>query len=254
MSRKAHKKSKNKAKSKRTRNLSGCHVKLQLSNETIEIFNRLCDSGVTMNNNGLTSQKEIAGGMYVTKITSDSTHILEIHKPSVITGEEEGVDIVVSLYNFHSHPREAYENNNVDLAWPSAQDYIGFLIAVFEDCTVCHLVITIEGIYIISLSKYWAASQDHRDNSVGNFILDRYEGYDAAANIQTPQQYVTWVNNIKYKRNHIFVVKYLPWNRANDTFNVNYCQVDGKCFTDGNNLAEYRKLHPETIIKTHSLQ
>ena len=58
------------------------------------------------------------------------------------------------MYNFHSHPREAYETANVKFGWPSAQDYVGFLMAFLEDGTVMHLVTTIEGMYIMSMSEY----------------------------------------------------------------------------------------------------
>ena len=70
------------------------------------------------------------------------------------------------MYNFHSHPRNAYKKYNVKLGWPSGQDYIGFLLASIEDGTIFHMVITIEGIYIITLTK---------DSAVSNFLDKKIE-------------------------------------------------------------------------------
>ena len=186
MPRRLSKKSTNRKVKKSPSNKKVCHVNLAFTQDTINYFKSIPHSKKTRNKDGTYSQKETAGGMYVGEILPDSTHLLEVHHNSVITGEEEGVDIVVSLYNFHSHPYEAYINNHVNLAWPSAQDYIGFLIAVFEDCTICHFVVTLEGIYIISLTEYYAKNKNIKDKNIGDFILNNFEVYDYLS----PKQYV----------------------------------------------------------------
>ena len=107
--------------------------------------------------------------MYVSE-TKNNINVLDINQDKMIEGEEQGVPIVEALYNFHSHPKEAYITNKVNKAWPSAQDYIGFLLAVLEDNTILHIVVSIEGIYIISLSKYYAGNKDKLSPDVSSFI------------------------------------------------------------------------------------
>ena len=133
----------------------GCEVKLKLNFDSIKYLRNLTNIGSTLNKDGNISQKEIAGVLEVTDITSDLIHTLKIKYDSIIYGEEEGVEIAKGLYNFHSHPITAYRKYNVKLAWPSAQDYVGFILACFEDYTICHFVIGIEGIYIVSMTNHW---------------------------------------------------------------------------------------------------
>ena len=58
--------------------------------------------------------------LVIEKVTDDLVHYLDVDKKSIIHGKEEGVKVAKGLYNFHSHPIEAYERNNVKFAWPSA--------------------------------------------------------------------------------------------------------------------------------------
>lgn len=104
-------------------------------------------SKCTLNKNKSCTQKEIAGSLSLIQ------NKLKLDKSSIIYGDEEGVPIVKSFYNFHSHPKEAYEKYNVKYAIPSSQDYIGYIHSVYKHNTRCHFIAAIEGVYIISMSK-----------------------------------------------------------------------------------------------------
>jgi len=174
------------------------------------------------------SKKEIAGSLHVI-YTKNNISFLDIKKETLIIGNETGVDIVQGLYNFHSHPKAAYETNNITLAWPSSQDYIGFLLAAIEDNTICHFVISLEGIYIISLEQYWfdylQNNQKNKINQIddiGAFILDKYNVKILDLNNHTPISYLNYVNKITYFNKYIFQVQFLYWKNVTNNFYIKY--------------------------------
>ena len=214
-----------------------CEVTLQFNEDSINYLQQVTHIGSTINKNGDISQKEIAGVLEVETISEDLTHILKIKYNSIIYGEEEGVSIAQGLYNFHSHPISAYKRHNVKLAWPSAQDYIGYILAVFEDYTICHFVVGVEGIYIVSMTTYWLINIKNIDKYIGNFITEKYDFcYEPG---QTSEWYIKTVNSISYRGFPLFDVKYLPWDKAKESFTVKYRTINSNCFAEENTLMKY---------------
>ena len=201
-----------------------CSAILQLEPPTLKYLKTLTTVGSTLNDSGSITQKEVAGALRVTMTTSELVHMLEVVPESIIAGEEEGVPIANGLYNFHSHPKAAYERHRVELAWPSAQDYVGFLLAVREDHTICHLVISIEGIYIISLSTQFDVIVDE---NIVKFIKDKYDIYYNSGD--TSLGYIHKINNLFYNRTPIFDCQYLSWVEAGTPFTVNFGRRDSNC-------------------------
>lgn len=196
-----------------------CTTTLCLSQNCINYLKSLTGNGRTRNGDGSITQKEIAGGLQV-----NQSGMLDVIPESIIIGREEGVDIVPSHYNFHSHPKEAYIRHDVPLAWPSAQDYIGFLLAVKEDKTICHLVISIEGIYIISLTTHWFNEPIPLNRDFGTFIKDNYD-IPCGNGIQV-DDYLADVNSIQYNDGPpLLDVQYLPWVVAHTPFSVVTCST-----------------------------
>ena len=201
-----------------------CSAILQLETPTLNYLKTLTTVGSTLNDSGAITQKEVAGALHVILTTPELVHVLEVVPESIITGEEEGVPIAVGLYNFHSHPKAAYERHRVELAWPSAQDYVGFLLAVREDHTICHLVISIEGIYIMSLSTQFDVIVDE---DIVKFIQDKYDiSYNSG---DTSLEYLHKVNNLLYNGIPIFDCQYLSWEEAGTPFTVNFGRRDSNC-------------------------
>ena len=132
-----------------------CQTKFKLTSDSIKYMKQLHKLGSTMNSDGSITQKEMAGNLRMSGTDTNGVQLLEIDHSSLITGHEEGVKIAPGLYNFHSHPRTAYDTHNVKVGWPSAQDYVGFLIAYIEDDTILHFVTSIEGLYVISMNRHW---------------------------------------------------------------------------------------------------
>ena len=214
-----------------------CILNAKLSDKTIKELKLLCER---KENNG-SKQKEIAGNMVAVKKSEDNVHIIDINYSSMIKGKETGVDIVPGLYNFHSHPRDAYELYNVKLGWPSAQDYIGYLLAIIEDDTIFHIVSSLEGVYIISLNKEWVTKKHKLNNKIGKFIVKNYNLCYQKGN--TIDWYLNKVNNITYEGSILFLVQYLSWTKANNIFTLPYAKKYNNCFTCNEKLKFYNKLY-----------
>ena len=205
---------------------NGCEFNVKLPETTVTYLKNKCYEGYTLNSNGTTTQKEIAGNLSDTK--NENIYVLTPNTFSLIKGDEEGVDIVPGIYNFHSHPKDAYITNNVELAWPSAQDYIGFILSVLEDNARLHIVSSLEGLYIISVTKYWLDNKCNIDKQMGNFILDKYGlCHTKSKSPHTSEQYIEKVNSIKYNKNSpIFYVQFFKWPEAPNQdidFSIIYC-------------------------------
>ena len=219
----------------------GCDIKLQLNNNAIKYLRELTNIGSTLNKDGKITQKEIAGVLQVSDITSELVHSLDIKYDSIIYGEEEGVKIAQGLYNFHSHPITAYKRHNVKLAWPSGQDYVGFILAVFEDYTICHFVVGVEGIYVASMTTHWLNNITKLDKDVGTFIMENYDFCYKPG--QTSEWYTRKVNDISYQGFPLFDVKYLSWDMTSEIFSVKYRKINENCFSSENILINYDNIY-----------
>lgn len=218
-----------------------CTLTAKLSNTSIKYMQQLSKIGSTLNKDGVITQKEIAGKMITGQISKDLVHDLEVDRNSIVSGEEEGVEVIGGLYNFHSHPLEAYKRHNVKLGWPSAQDYIGFLSSCIKFDTILHIVVSIEGFYVISLSNYWVNKKDKLDNSVITFVSEKYDiGYKKG---QTSIWYVHTVNKIAYEGYPVFLVQYFPWYKANDTFIIPYHKNGVNCFARQSTTEKFNYLY-----------
>jgi hypothetical protein len=205
---------------------SNCKTKYALSNSAIDQLKTLSFSEPTKNKDSSMTQKEHAGAMYVSGKNQD-LNVLDINQNKWIEGKEQGVPIVEALYNFHSHPEEAYITNKVDKAWPSAQDYIGFLLAVLEDNTILHIVVAIEGIYIISLSKYYAGNKDKLTPDVASFINGHFNYCGKLDN--SISWFIKNINTVKYKGHPLFITEFIPWKEVSKDFTIYHCKTNGKC-------------------------
>jgi len=218
-----------------------CTLKVQLSDWSVNYLQNLSMMGSTINRNGIITQKEVAGRFVIEKVTDDLVHYLDVDKKSIIHGKEEGVKVAKGLYNFHSHPVEAYERNNVKFAWPSVQDYLGFLSSSVEYDTILHIVASIEGFYIISLHSDWVRNKKDIDKKLFAFIMEKYYlGYKKGQG-HTPELYIKYINRIHYGEYSVFFVQYFNWNNANTSFTVSYHKKGTNCFANHSTLESSRR-------------
>jgi hypothetical protein len=208
-----------------------CNIHIRLNNSAINFLKKLPLEGIKTTKSGELSQKEISGSLFIDNIDKIGNKIIftiDVDKKSISSGEQETVIVQESKFNFHSHPKAAYIRHSVEKAWPSNKDYNGF---VELKTTIFHCVSTLEGLYIISFTPYWCK---HVKNINKNFIqnkfnIDHNESY-------TPEEYVSVVNNIKYKNKPLFNVIYIPWNKANTIFNITYAKNNNNCFPFDENI------------------
>jgi hypothetical protein len=217
-----------------------CQTKFKLTSDSIKYMKQLHKLGSTMNSDGSITQKEMAGNLRMSGTDTNGVQILDIDHSSLITGHEEGVKIAPGLYNFHSHPRTAYDTHNVKVGWPSAQDYVGFLIAYIEDDTILHFVTSIEGLYVISMNRHWLLNKHLVSSELSTFIINRYSFCGTKG---TPYQYVRNINKIMYEDHPLFAVKYIPWKQAGMDITIDYKKDGENCFTSDNTIDFYDKLY-----------
>lgn len=165
---------------------------------------------------------EFSGAFVIKNIKNKNVFELQVDKNNMVSGEEEGVDAVHFRYNYHTHPKKAYENNDVVNGWPSVHDYISILEL---KNTIVHLVITIEGIYIISYGKNWSGKNTEK---LREFINKNYD-IDHEEDISI-YEYIEHINSLVYNKKKVFNVEYLPWSKSNNIFSI-YCSeiIGTKC-------------------------
>lgn len=240
-----------------------CTMTARLKSSTVTYLKKLCLECSTKNGDNSTSQKEIAGSLKVSSVDSQSDHSsqnkcvplknfsfvpcvnqeLEINKDSIIYGKEEGVPIVKARYNFHTHPREAYVRNNVGMGWPSAQDYIGYMSAVIQFKTIFHLVISLEGIYIISIGEYWVDKLQKLNKKTIAFVKNNYDIRHTKG--KDIEWYLRTINELRYKGHPLILLQFLSWEEAGSDFTVYYLRNGDNCFIREETLEKYNKFYTE---------
>lgn len=223
-----------------------CSLRAYLSDESIYYLHKLTKIGSTLNNDGVITQKEVAGKLIAGKVNDDLSYSLNVDRDSVKYGSEEAVEIIAGLYNFHSHPHEAYEKNNVKLGWPSAQDYVGFMNSSLVYDTILHIVTAIEGFYVISLTEYWVNNKYHFNDSTNEFIGKEYNICYSTAVEKTVSWYTKRVNSISYHGYPIFLVQFFTWNDSKTVFEVPFRKSGTNCFSRESTLVKYKQLYRQT--------
>ena len=152
---------------------------------------------------------EISGSYDLTK--RGNSYIVNVDKSLYVKGESEEVGAVDSKYSFHSHPEEAYKKYNVKLGWPSNQDYLSFFKICNRYGTLFHTIITIEGIYIITLGDYLKNFTGNK-TIIDKFICDKYA--IEYTNNDTIKSHLDQINGIKYNQHKLFNLYFTKWSSA----------------------------------------
>lgn len=143
---------------------------------------------------------------------------VDIVPHTVMKGDNEKIEVINKKYNFHTHPHEAYIRNGMKYAWPSVHDYIGFLDAATISGTIFHIVSTLEGVYIISVSEKYV----NKLHKVEKSYIDKY--YRCKKNSKkSPQMYIDHINKIG-----IFYVQYLSWSESQKPFMIYFPKSKSK--------------------------
>lgn len=219
-----------------------CFLHAKLSQNAISFLEKSWKIGHVLESNGKHTQRELTGELYVSDIIyHDKKHIyiIDIDRNSIKKGKEEEVSVSPTRYNFHSHPKDAYINYNVSYAWPSLTDYLGYL--KLGNKTIFHCVASLEGLYVISFSKYWCSRID--DKRLKKFINKKYD-IDIVKKEYNPESYIAYVNNqIKLDDHKIFDVKFFKWEKSSDIFEVFYAKNGVSCLPSQDIVEKYSRIH-----------
>jgi len=202
------------------RSVNVCTFSAQLSKECINYMKGLPTRGVTLNQDKSVSQKEIIGHMKVTSITDNLVNVLDVDIGTIARGEEENVSIDPTQITFHSHPAEAYKRHNVKLGGPSGTDYSTFLVTRNDNNLIMHIVVSIEGFYVMSCSRKWILSDQTVTDEMYDHLVKimKIKRFDS----ETPHTHVAEINSIEVDGVIPLVVEFIPWSNAGKIFNVNY--------------------------------
>jgi hypothetical protein len=217
----------------------------------------------TLNQNGTVTQKEVGGAFWLDTpvIGSDGLYMWNIYwykEKGINATREESVDMVIGRYNFHTHPREAYINHKVFIGFPSGQDYYAFLTATIKDSTVFHCVITLEGVYVISLLPFWANNMSELSQLITNGGDELYQ--HVKYQFEIPKVIPPGQKAIQAARNYPSIIRkmelftgkppvynseFLSWGdiKSGKAINVAYPVIYSQCFATERSMEAVRKLH-----------
>jgi hypothetical protein len=205
-----------------------CSLTAFLDAKTVKYLEQATRIGSTLNEDGGISQKELAGSLDVVSIGSDSVFELQVNLRSIVRGYEEHVQIVKGMFNFHTHPVEAYKRHGVAVGWPSATDYVGFTASALTYDTICHVIACIEGYYILSMTEDFLKHYKRVEfTSFADFVDENYDIKKTSD--RNYAEYVATINAIRYKGLQPFVVQFIPWEKGGVRFSVHSLRVNGGC-------------------------
>tara|TARA_B110000211_G_C14063309_1_gene546590 strand:+ start:1223 stop:2158 length:936 start_codon:yes stop_codon:yes gene_type:complete len=195
------------------KNKYNCYYNIRFSKCCINSLRDLSYKGFSFDSSNL-SQNEIAGNFYV-KILHNNIIELCLNKNSIIEGTAQGVKIKEGMYNFHTHPKKAYKDNKVKIGWPSAQDYLGFLNSYIKYKTILHVVITLEGLYLLTLKKILSVNFINKNyNKIKTQILENFRNTKDEKNTYNTEWYIKNINKQQILGKKMFNTIFLNWENV----------------------------------------
>jgi hypothetical protein len=201
-----------------------CILKCKFSRNCLEYLKKICEEEV-----------EIGGEFYISKL-KENISTLDIVKNVVVKGTKDGIKIPRIRMNFHSHPKNTYKIYNVNYAWPSKVDFLGFYRLRFD--TIFHCVTSLEGIYIMHFNEYWGDKLE----SIPESIIKKYDFDDYRdENKEDFLEVLNKMNNVKYKGHPVINVKFLKWDTPEDIFEISFQKSQNSCPISQKMFDNYKK-------------
>ena len=252
-----------------------CSIRMKFNDSFTKWLSKLPTVAATFNpDKNTVTQKEIAGAFLLDYPERESTtgdFIWDItldESKKWIYGTEDTVSLVHAFYNFHSHNEETYHKHNVKIAYPSGEDYNAFLVGVRKHGTIFHCVITLEGIYFISLAPYWCKNLielvndlDAGGTKLEKFIVDNFGLAKIIPTNMTDKQagkhYCDLVNNMPLfiGKLPVFHAQFLSWDEvfAGSVIEVGYPVLFHQCFSTERSYNTMKKFNPAAFIPTRTV-
>ena len=199
-------------------------------------------------------QRESAGRFFIYKTNDNNNFVNYVLSLETISqqsikytiGEEGSVEFIEGERVFHTHPYLNYSKYNTLIGPPSGQDIMSLFYSITQIPTTqpkqFSSIISIEGIYIISLSidgirelrgleNEDKMQQENEENIFSKLrpysyeypFKDRYYDWgnydptDTTIQVDTVknevEKYLNWFNTVNASFNNFFQVQFIPWNQ-----------------------------------------
>jgi hypothetical protein len=163
----------------------GCYYTFAVDPKTIHILKSLCRDVFFMDSKGKRKiGKEFFGNLAM-KPMQDGRIMLVYNDKKVITGGKDTIDGFEDKVTYHTHPHPTYVEFDAKYAWPSKMDYKSITDTIVHGIGVFHIVVAVEGIYIVSLNDYWCENIDSLKNMIKR-ESKKYENYVSNLDIEYP--------------------------------------------------------------------
>lgn len=150
------------------------------------------------------------------------THTLELDKQSIVIGEEDEITTGGSLYNFHSHPFNAYVMYNVKYGVPSLSDYMAVYTLCRTQNTIVHFVSSLEGLYVISINPQSKICSMPLEKGV-EYVKKNFDY--PKENLEDLEHYLSFIN-----KKGLFRLTLIKWDEVEDSeMEINFNKVGKKC-------------------------
>lgn len=204
-----------------------CSISLAIDKDTIDFLKYLSVAGVTQNETGDRSQKEVFGKFFISESSmkgNDIIHTLQVDKKSLVYGTEDNISAPAGLYTFHSHPFNAYLLYKTNNGYPSATDYWAVYNLCKSHSAIVHFVSSLEGLYAVSCNPESEIFQDWKAKKVKKFIFSKLDIHKDETELSL-SQYITLVNNLG-----LFSLHLLPWDKIlNHNIKIMFPKVGKTC-------------------------
>lgn len=209
-----------------------CTISLKLEDDSIQYLQYVTKAGVTANKKGDgMSQKEVFGKFKIIKSEihkGNITHTLQLDKSSIVYGEEDEITTTGSLYNFHSHPHNAYVMYGAKYGVPSLADYIAVYTLCKVQNTIVHFVASLEGLYVISINPKSKVCKLPVKEGL-KFVKKNFR-YNEGHNIEDLDHYMKYINS-----KGVFKLSLIPWNKLGEKLiSIEFNKVGKICVINEN--------------------
>ncbi len=150
----------------------------------------------------------------------------------VIAGDKDGIDGFEDKVTYHTHPYPTYIDFDAKYAWPSKTDYKSILETFAHGDGVIHIVVGVEGIYIVSLGDYWCDNIPElrkfvkaKDKSY-RFLMKEldaeypYSKKKKKVEFNTPHEFIKHANSQGINGKQVLITQFVPWDQVTKPFVV----------------------------------
>lgn len=215
-------------------NETSCNVKIVFDKDTINYLQNYTKHFKFRFGNK-SEQREISGKFFMEPI-NDNTLKVFFEDGNSDMGESDKSASFDSLASFHTHPLEVYNKFSVCVAWPSLDDYCTFLHIYASGYGIFHLLSSVEGVYIITISnqllqkdrKEISKNYEDYEKDIRKTYWNEYpecKHVDTLKYMNEIQEYITKINKLPY-----FIVKFVEWENLAKPIEINYKRSNGNCF------------------------